>query len=365
MTSPLDPCPACGHPRDGAICRLCGGAPADRRLERRARAVHEQVSAGLVAPFVGLGALFELRGVKRWIVPPTVASALVLVGLLLWLWEEIASWTSGGERVDLDMGWFSWMETPVEWVVNLPWMRSGGVLAFVLVAALVWWFGYAIVFEVLAGPFLSRMHGRAEEHWLGGAAKEGDPFESRGLLITMAAASLGALGAWIAFGAFGGVAALAMFAAPLVVALLLLPRFRTWFVPFVATEGRSALQGLVVAGVALVGMVLFLPFHLVPVVGSWIAAGGAGFFLALGSLDLALDRRGWSLDRRFGLARRRVPALLAFGALCAFLFGVPVIGPLVMLPAASLGGAWLVCKLDKGDGRISGPPPLGSARAGE
>lgn len=305
-----------------------------------------QAIAGASAPFIGLQALATLRGVKRWIVPPTVATVTLLIGALYGLWHTIADATADdGERVDLDFpGWLAWLEWAFEWVANQDYARAGGVLLFLVVAFLAWWFLYAIVFEVLAGPFLSRMQARAEDHWLGGHGETVEhPFETRGLMLLTAALGLGGVAAWFAPNGYGLVA----FAAPLVVLWASLPAFRAWFGPFVRLEGRAAIQGGVVALVALVGSLPFLLLHFLPGVGSLLAAGAAGFFLAIGTLDLALERRGWSLDGRFALARHCALALVAFGAVCAFLFALPVIGPLIMLPSASLGGTWLVSKLDK------------------
>lgn len=346
MKRPSHPCPTCGHARPGdAPCPACAGAPLDPRLASHARSPVAQALAGASAPFVGLEALASLRGVKRWILPPTVAAVAIITGALVWLWGVLTDATAREGEVDLDFpGWLGWAEWLFEKVANWPWMQAGGVIAFVLVAALVWWFCYAIVFEVLAGPFLSRMQARAEDHWLGGHGETVEhPFEARGLALLGLVLGVGGAAAWFAPSGFGLVA----LALPLFVLWLAVAPFRAWLGPFVRAEGGAAMQGLIVAGVALVGTVLFLPLHLVPLVGSYLAAGAAGFFLALGTLDLALERRGWSLDGRFAFARRSFPALVAFGAVSAFLFALPVVGPLVMLPSASLGGTWLVAKLDK------------------
>ena len=44
---------------------------------------------------------------------------------------------------------------------------------------------------------------------------------------------------------------------------------------------------------------------------------------------------------------RNLPALVSFGTVSGFLLAVPLIGPVLMVPAASIGGLWLVCRLDK------------------
>ena len=60
--------------------------------------------------------------------------------------------------------------------------------------------------------------------------------------------------------------------------------------------------------------------------------------------------------------RQNALALTAFGVVAAAVFLIPVIGAIVMVPAASIGGLWLVCRLDKNGLRpktlwITGPAP--------
>jgi hypothetical protein len=47
--------------------------------------------------------------------------------------------------------------------------------------------------------------------------------------------------------------------------------------------------------------------------------------------------------------------MLTFGVVASLVFLVPVMGPVVMVPAASIGGLWLLVRLDKDGLR---PPPL-------
>ena len=51
--------------------------------------------------------------------------------------------------------------------------------------------------------------------------------------------------------------------------------------------------------------------------------------------------------QRVELLIAHLPAVIAFGAVAGLVFVVPLIGPLVGVPAASIGGLWLVCRLDK------------------
>ena len=48
-------------------------------------------------------------------------------------------------------------------------------------------------------------------------------------------------------------------------------------------------------------------------------------------------------------------AMTAFGVVSSLVFLVPVLGPIVMVPAASIGGLWLLVRLDKDSLR---PPAL-------
>ena len=50
-----------------------------------------------------------------------------------------------------------------------------------------------------------------------------------------------------------------------------------------------------------------------------------------------------------------LPALVAFGVVAGFLLAVPILGPVLMVPSASIGGLWLLCRLDKAP--LVSPPP--------
>ena len=50
---------------------------------------------------------------------------------------------------------------------------------------------------------------------------------------------------------------------------------------------------------------------------------------------------------RFSFMVHNLPAVTAFGVVASVLFLIPVLGPVLMVPAASAGGLWMVCRLDK------------------
>ena len=51
-------------------------------------------------------------------------------------------------------------------------------------------------------------------------------------------------------------------------------------------------------------------------------------------------------------------AAVAYGAVAGLFFLLPVVGPILMVPSASVGGLWLLCRLDK-----DGLRPPGERRA--
>jgi len=73
----------------------------------------------------------------------------------------------------------------------------------------------------------------------------------------------------------------------------------------------------------------------------------AGFATAIGLLDIPFERRGIRVRQRLRFVFRNLPAMLAFGIVAGLLLAVPVAGPILMVPSASIGGLWLLCRLDK------------------
>jgi uncharacterized protein involved in cysteine biosynthesis len=94
-------------------------------------------------------------------------------------------------------------------------------------------------------------------------------------------------------------------------------------------------------------LVFALPLLFVPVVGYPLFGLAAGFTTAISLLDIPMSRRRWPLSTRVSFLFQQMPAILVFGVVASVLYMVPVVGPLVMVPAASVGGLWLFCRLDK------------------
>jgi uncharacterized protein involved in cysteine biosynthesis len=105
-----------------------------------------------------------------------------------------------------------------------------------------------------------------------------------------------------------------------------------------------SVQAAALAGVVLV---LFLWLKFVPWIGPPLFFALAGFTVALSLLDIPFSRRQWPLRQRLAFLRHNWAAIVSFGAVSSLVYLIPVFGQLVMVPAASIGGLWLLCRLDK------------------
>jgi len=54
--------------------------------------------------------------------------------------------------------------------------------------------------------------------------------------------------------------------------------------------------------------------------------------------------------------------VVTFGAVASLVFVIPLVGPLVMVPAASAGGLWLLCRLDKQELALTDRGPSRTSR---
>lgn len=379
---PVVPCPLCGYHAPGADCPHCGRAPAEPSLRGPLRGPLTGLVAGALALPRGLGFLVRTRGLKRWLLPPLAGTGLAMF-LALW---AAASWLSrrldevaGGEYEVRDTwewlagleGW-GWLKgawnvlvASYEWIVNLSLALVASnalqLVGWFLIGSLVVWYCFSIVYEALAGPFLDEVQGRLEARWFGS-----DP-RSRLERPTDIPAERCARLSWLAGGAAGAALLVAFFvdavpwwSVPLVAALAVGAaiardrRYARWLGWVAQVEGRAtwaSLQASILTGVLLV---LALPLYFVPLVGYFLFAFVTGFATALGLLDIPLGRRGWPFRMRVRFLARNLPALVAFGVTAGFLLSIPVIGPVLMVPSASLGGLWLICRLDKSAFRPSG-----------
>jgi uncharacterized protein involved in cysteine biosynthesis len=330
--------------------------------------------AGLWAFPRGFLLLVSERGVKRLMLPPFAITVLFFCGLIYAAERGLSAWLdsslSAGEegRMALDSLDPGWWRSALEWLLNegfgLELLRGGSWVLFVALAVLFAWFTFSLVFELVAGPFLDELHGILEERWFGFDPRKlrHRPTELEARLCASLSWRLGLAGALLAVAAFwqlSGPLALLAFPAFLVpFALALLPgglpglphgaEYAKWLRWVLVDNTRALSASASVALLTLALLVFAFPLNFVPVVGSLLFAGIVGMGTAIGMLDLPLERRDLTVSQRLSFATGHLGAVTLFGVVTGAVFAVPVIGPMVAIPSASLGALWLVCRLDKG-----------------
>lgn len=355
----MDPttiCPLCGYASVQRPCAVCAEAALRGRFAEAPVRGWRAAWEGLKAPWTGARILWSTRGTKRWLVPPAVgaiacfawalAEALALVRI--WL-ERVAA--EGAALFDGD----SWWQQLAQWLgpgTLLGALQWSGAATAVVVVLLVATFTFSVVYEVLCAPFLDLVQGRVEAAWFG--TRE-DP---RGRVVprlavaswrVVAAAVQCLLAAAVALWSWWTASA-AQAAWPLagLVALCLLQR-----PAFAALWQESRRQtGVFATGVksslvALALLVVFAWVQLLPFVGPPLYAAIAGCATALTLLDIPFARRGWPLSARLALLARHAGPFMLLGLSTGACFLVPVLGPLVGVPCASIGGLRLFVLLDK------------------
>ncbi len=306
------PCRTCGYHSPSEDCAWCAHAPRDAALLRaRARGL-ARFGEGFAALGHGLRVLLATPRTKRLLVPPFLLSLTAFLLAFAWVW----SWTSG-LLADLEAGLeLSSARLPgllrpsVEWLLRtgalLVSARLLALVVLVLAASYVFLWCFSIVYEAICGPFLDAVHARVEARWFGSDPRAGLDAERRGF--------------W--------------------------PRARRELGTWITSLKASLLALLILLG--------FLWVKLLPLVGLPLFALIAGFATALTLLDIPFSRRGWTLGQRLDFLQAHLPELVALGLASGLVFLVPILGPLVGVPAASVGGLWLFVRLDKSHLRTRG-----------
>lgn len=320
------------------------------------------------------GALLLLRtpATKRLLVPPLVLTLFAFAALLDVLHAGLARWLDAAATSDpgfLGDGWLrAWLG---------PWVESGGLawladagswVVSVLATLALSYFAFSVVYEAVSGPFLDEIQARIEERWYGV-----DPLAAlEGALEVPLSRRI----AWSVLGGAAGVLVLAVLwprggaGRALSVPLALMPLailsrldrpFGRWLGTLVWNETRMLLVSIQAAVVSGLVLLVALPLQLVPIVGLFAWTLAAGFAASLTILDIAFSRRRWTLRQRMRFLRREMAGLCVFGAVSGAVFSVPVIGPILLLPAASIGGQWFLCRRDKSYLRPGGTADSGTA----
>lgn len=374
------PCPLCGYDaritggseEPGALvpaCPHCGLDSLDATLSQPRASAFGGVMVGLAALPRGLYYLASTAGVKRWLIPPLLLTTGAFVGLFWWFWALITPLIEKLQEYqesDLPPLPEGWLERAGEWFLRSAVLaglaQAGGLVLFIVVSSLAGLWAFSIVYEAIAGPFLDEIHGRLERRWFGTNPRDSiqrptDLPSKRCAVITAIAAvpAVAALvGCWWLTGWLLWVTLLVGVPLPFLVAAAVNREYGKWLFWVLRLEGGTLLVSVKAASIAGVVLVLFLPLKFVPVLGYVLFGGAAGFTTALSLLDIPFSRRQWSLKSRISFMLHQLPAMVTFGIVSSLLFVIPVVGPVVMVPAASVGGLWMICRLDKqflrGDG---------------
>ena len=328
---------------------------------------------------MGLWLLMTTRRTKRWLVPPFLVTFAMMV-LALWgvfsLFDRLAESVLPGEVVFGDGEWdlldgmserWDWLKATwavlagaSQWVVNVGYQMLTSQplkwLTYFFLGSLVAWYAFSILYEAFAGPFLDEVQGRLETKWFGAdprarLERPTDIPESRCWARTMQAAASAAV--LLLLGLFVGAIPLwlAFLATPLPLVLLcwIDPEYKKWLLWMAKVEARAAWVSLQAAAITGMILVLALPLYFVPFgVGYVLFACVTGFATSVGLLDIPFERRGIRLRQRLRFLFRNSLPMIAFGVVSGLLLAIPLAGPILMVPSASAGGLWLICRLDKG-----------------
>ena len=316
---------------------------------------------GLSAVPRGMLFLLSTRGTKRLLVPPLVLTCAAFALLFAAAWagfERLLEATKLGSAAPLDIE-TDWLREALEWLIRqsvVVWTAQVGLfLGVFVVSSFVAMWTFSIVYEALAGPFLDEVQGRLETRWIGTNPRDDlerptDLSARTCAWLTTAAGALTAVALALAFAADPPARWILLAASPLpfAAAAAAVRGYGTWLAWVARVEGRTLAVSLKASLLAGSLLLVFLPLRLVPFgVGYLLFGAVAGFTTAISLLDIPFSRRGWSLRQRLAFMREHALAMTAFGAVASLVFVIPVAGPVCMVPAASVGGLWLVMRLPK------------------
>ncbi|MAF65969.1 MAG: hypothetical protein CMJ84_09985 [Planctomycetes bacterium] len=354
------PCHLCGYDAPGQECRHCHHTAAEPSLADPRPSVVLGVLDGLRAVPTGLFFLATTSGIKRFLIPPFLLTLALFALLFWWSWGGLNALLDAAalqdiSSLELEEGWLQDVAT---WLVEkqvVVWTaRLSGWLVLVLTSSLVALYTFSVAYEALSGPFLDEIQGRLEERWFGRNPRNTiqrptDLGVSRCIALSVGVCSVAvvAVAAWWTLS--GATAWLALLAIPLAVTLAVLVEreYGVWLWWVLRVEGHTLWVSVKASLLALLVLLLFFWLKFIPVVGYILFVALAGFSTAITLLDIPFSRRQWSLEKRLQFMLHQFLPTVAFGAVASLLFLIPVLGPILMVPAASIGGQWLICRLDK------------------
>jgi uncharacterized protein involved in cysteine biosynthesis len=353
----VTPCPTCGYDSPEESCPHCSIRPEASPIGSPESNLGKRVGLGLSALPKGFWLLLTTGGVKRFLIPPVLLTSLAFAFFFFHAWGLVqqvldAANLNNPSALNLEEGW---IRDAAVWLIETGTAVVAGYTAsfftFLVLFALLSFYTFSILYEALAGPFLDQIHGRFEKRWFGEDPRDTiqRPDElsvTRCAVITTSQLVVGTLifFLWETPSTWLKLLAIPL---PLFLTALLYRSFGRWLIWVVRTEAGTVWVSVKAALLAGLALVLLSPLHFIPVVGSFLFGFLAGFPTAITLLDIPFSRRQWSTAQRIAFIRNNFLPVTAFGAICGLLFIIPILGPLIMVPSASVGGLWLICRLDK------------------
>ena len=354
------PCKLCGYDAPAAVCTHCGGASVDPSFAPT-REKNSAVGAGLSALPRGLGYLSTTHGTKRWLVPPFVATTLAFGALFYLGWNGFTKLVAHAQEVanqtqTVDANWWKRaFDFVLESSLFVMIAKLTGFLLFAVIGFFAALYTFSLFYAAISGPFLDEVQGRIERRWFGvdprnAIQRPTSMSVAHCALLTAAASAVAVrciIAAWRVDGALFWAALLLAAIGPFVALGLLKREWGRWFLWALRVEAHTLWTSVRTSLFALTLLMLCLPLKLVPFIGPFLFAAAAGFATSISLLDIPFSRRGWSFRQRLSFLGQNLPALLAFGCVSSLVFLIPFVGPILMVPAASIGGLWLIVRLDK------------------
>lgn len=359
------PCPRCGYHAPRLPCPHCGDSALVASLAGPPPRGFGEVGAGLRALPLGLAALWSTPRTKRWLLPPLALTAVVFLLLFVGAWSVVRDWIAvdPAARASADAAWYERILRS-ELVSNL-FAAGTYLILFVLVLVLAV-ATFAVVYQAVATPFLDLVQGRVERRWFGCDPRERlappaaiTTWTAVWITTGCAAAALVLIAVGLAWDSSLGWFLVAASPLPFVFAARARREWGAWFAHVARREGRAFLLSLASSAVAAAWIVAFSWTIFLPVVGMFVFSALAGFAAAITLLDVPFARRGFTFGQRLAFVFGHFGAVFAFGATTSLAFLVPLIGPALAVPIASVGGQWLLCRLDKRHLARRGPFPPG------
>ena len=333
---------------------------------------------GCMAVPKGMVFLIKTRGIKRWLLPPLLLTTTSLILTLMWGYQLLAAVAGEALPENFEFGppswewvtdmseqweWFgavvAWLTGAANWIANhfygLVANRVSGFFVYGFFSVLASWYIFSIAYEAFAGPFLDEIQARLEITWFGRDPRSTierptDLPADRCFRLSMFALALACVSVIIISAtALPWWLGLLTVPACFGIAIAVEPRYGTWLGWLARVEGGAVLVSLKASFITLLILFFTWPLYFFPPIGYIMFAIICGFATSVSLLDIPCERRGWSIRQRLRFVRRNLPALIAFGIVSGLLLAVPVLGVLIMVPSASIGGLWLLCRLDKTD----------------